>query len=518
MPELTIDKQKVSVDAGSTILQAAAKLGIEIPVMCHMDGCEMSGGCMVCVVKELGRNRFVPACSAKAGEGMEIDTCSDEVLDARRSALELLLSDHLGDCLGPCQTACPAGMDIPLMLRQIHAGEMPKAIATVKAHIPLPGVLGWICPAPCEKVCRMSNFNSPIEICRLKRYAAEADIESGDMYLPPKAAAKNKSVAIVGAGPAGLTAAYYLLTFGYDCVVYDRHPTPGGNLVYSDCVSQFPRELLEKEVSAIERLGMQFKGDTEIGKTISIDELISGNDAVLVAAGDMSAGNAAAFGLERTKTGIKTDDFMRAGIEGVFAAGGVVRKRRMAVSSVADGRNAALQIDSYLTSGSCFELSKPFNSRMPKLSQADKAAYIENGMVKPPDVKPGKSSLDAWQAVSESGRCLHCDCREKDNCVLKSLSERYGAEPRKYKSPQRPFKQIPIGSDVLYEPGKCIKCGRCVETARIEHEKLGLAMTARGFDTIPAVPLNESFTRALAVSAKKCAQNCPTGALSVSRD
>ncbi|AQQ69771.1 NAD-dependent dihydropyrimidine dehydrogenase subunit PreT [Limihaloglobus sulfuriphilus] len=518
MPELTIDKQKVSIDAGSTILQAAAKLGIEIPVMCHMDGCEMSGGCMVCVVKELGKNRLVPACSAQAQDGMEIDTCCGEVLDARRSALELLLSDHLGDCLGPCQTACPAGMDIPLMLRQIHTGEMRKAIATVKAHIPLPGVLGWICPAPCEKICRMSSFNSPVEICRLKRYAAEADIESRDMYLPQRAASRNKSVAIVGAGPAGLTAAYYLLALGYDCIVYDKHSTPGGNLVYSDCVSQFPRELLEKEVSVIERLGMRFKGDTEIGKTVSIDDLKSGNDAVLVAAGDMAAGNAGVFGLETSKTGIKTDEFMRTGVDGVFAAGGAVRKRRMAVSSVADGHKAALQIDSYLSSGKPADISKPFNSRMPKLSEADKAAYIETGMVGMSSVEPGKDSLNAEQAVLESGRCLHCDCREKDSCVLKSLSEIYGAEPRKYKSPQRPFAQVKVGSDVVYEPGKCIKCGRCVETARIEHEKLGLAMTGRGFETIPAASLGSSFNEALKGSAKKCAKACPTGALSIIDD
>ena len=156
MPQITIDGREVQVDAGATILDAAEKLGIKIPTMCHLRGHEATTSCMVCVVKVEGAASFVPACGTPVRDGMQVHSESDDVREARRSALELLLSDHVGDCMGPCQVGCAAHMDIPLMIRQIASGQMTEAIATVKRDIALPAVLG-------QDLCRLRVRTSAVE-------------------------------------------------------------------------------------------------------------------------------------------------------------------------------------------------------------------------------------------------------------------------------------------------------------------------------------------------------------------
>ena len=141
MPVLSIDNRKVEVENGATILDAAKKLGIEIPTMCFLKGYEPATSCMVCIVEVEGLANFVPSCATIAQEGMVVRSGSEKIHQARKAALELLLSDHLGDCLGPCEVTCPAHMNIPLMIRQIASGELDNAIATVKKDIALPAVL-----------------------------------------------------------------------------------------------------------------------------------------------------------------------------------------------------------------------------------------------------------------------------------------------------------------------------------------------------------------------------------------
>ena len=170
MPRLTIDRISVEVAQGSTILDSAKKLGIDIPALCLKEGCQPSTSCMVCIVKV--KNRLIPSCATIAEDGMEIESETDEIREARRTALELLLSDHAGDCIAPCHNICPAGMNIPLMIRQIAEGDLRNVIITVKKDISLPAVLGRICPAPCEKGCRRGFHDNPISICLLKRYVA----------------------------------------------------------------------------------------------------------------------------------------------------------------------------------------------------------------------------------------------------------------------------------------------------------------------------------------------------------
>ena len=168
----------VEVPPGGTLLDAARSLGIDVPTLCYLEGCQPSTSCLVCVVRVKGRNGFVPACATMADDGMEVESESPEVHQVRKTALELLLSDHVGDCLAPCYFTCPAHMDIPLMLRQIGGENLREAIATVKEAIALPAVLGRICPGPCEKGCRRGAADGAVAVCGLKRFVADADLAS----------------------------------------------------------------------------------------------------------------------------------------------------------------------------------------------------------------------------------------------------------------------------------------------------------------------------------------------------
>ena len=347
MPKLTIDNREVEVAAGTTILDAAAKLGIEIPTLCFLKGCSPSTSCMVCVVRVNGSPNLVPACATIAADGMMVESESEQVLDARKAALELLLSDHLGDCMGPCQMTCPAHMNIPLMIRQIAAGKLADAIATVKKDIALPAVLGRICPAPCEKSCRRAVHDQAVSICLLKRYVADVDLQSDKPYSPQCKPKRSKQVAIIGAGPAGLAAAYYLRQDGFDCTLFDDHDQPGGTLRYALCGTgilpvhdnnprdadpeKLPRNILDKEIATIMNLGIEFRGQTRIGDGLTIKDLQTDFDAVFVAAGKLAEGEAKAMGLDTGKSGIA----IKAGtyetnLTGVFAGGDAVRARKLA--------------------------------------------------------------------------------------------------------------------------------------------------------------------------------------------
>ena len=207
MISLKINDKPVQIEAGNTILKAAQKLGVKIPTLCYLESHDHFTSCMICMVKDKRSGSFLPACSSRAQEGMDIETDSEEVRQMRKESLDLLLSEHVGDCEAPCHRVCPAHMNIPLMIRQIQKKQYRDALITVKKDIPLPAVLGRICPAPCEKICNRQQVDIPVQICLLKRYVADVDLAGKNSYLPEKKKSKNKKVAILGSGPAGLTAA-----------------------------------------------------------------------------------------------------------------------------------------------------------------------------------------------------------------------------------------------------------------------------------------------------------------------
>jgi len=515
MPRLNIDNREVEVDSGATVLDAAGKLGVEIPTMCFLNGYKASTSCMVCVVKVSGLDRLVPACGTIAKDGMRVESDSQEVREARKTAMELLLSDHLGDCIGPCQNICPAKMNIPLMIRQIAAGKLRDAIATVKKDIALPAVLGRICPAPCEKGCRRGVFDEAVSICLLKRYVADVDLQSSDPYLPLCQPGKNKRVAIVGAGPAGLAAAYYLRQQGYGCTIFDDHEKPGGMLQYGFSQDKLPGDVLEAEIALIEKLGMEFQWQTRIGTTLSMQDLRRDFDAVFVAVGELKPGETEWLGLEMSANGIAINGkTYETSLEGVFAGGDAVRRRRLTVRAVADGKQAAVSIGQYLSGNAVTGPTKIFNTHVGKL-QAGEIEEFMSSVSKAPRVTPSQDNggFTDRQARTEAARCMHCDCRKAESCKLRQYADDYKARPRHYKGQRRGFVQQLQHPDVIYEPGKCIDCGLCIQIAGQADEALGLTFVGRGFDVRVAVPFDSSIAEGLKHAASQCVEACPTGAL-----
>jgi ferredoxin len=536
MPKVIIDNREVEVQAGATILDAAQKLGISIPTMCYLRGHEAATSCMVCVVKLAGANGLVPACGTIVRDGMRVESNSEEVREARKAALELLLSDHVGDCAGPCQMGCPAHMDIPQMIRQIAAGDLKAAIATVKQDIVLPAVLGRICPAPCEKACRRRLHDEAVSICLLKRYVADADLQSQSPYLPKCETKRGKRVAIIGAGPAGLAAAYYLQQDGFECTVFDDHEEPGGMLRYGVPEANLPRDVLAAEIAQIQKLGVTFQLNTRVGVAVPMDELRKQFDAVFLGAGALKPGDAEALGISASTDGIKIDSQTNAtNVPGVFAGGDAVRKRRLAVRAVADGKEAAESIRRFLAGVGwasahadnlgmagqeqhglkpILQSGEAFISRMGRLEDGEMKILLQSASLVSRR-KPSSPSVGFTdeQARTESLRCLRCDCRKPDACLLRQYAQSHDARQARYKAERRPFVPQTQHPDVIYEPGKCIDCGICVQIASQAGEKLGLAFVGRGFDVRVAVPFDDSLAEGLKVAATQCVQACPTGAL-----
>jgi len=515
MPTLFIDNRPVEVSPGRTILEAAEKLGIHIPTMCYRHGYEPCTSCMVCLVEVEGSENLIPACGAIAQENMRIRTDTERVRAARRTALELLLSDHLGDCIAPCQLACPAHMNIPLMIRHIAAGRLDQAIAVIKRDIPLPAVLGRICPAPCEKACRRRFFDQPLAICLLKRFAAETDLLAAEPYTPARSTPRPQRIAIVGAGPAGLAAAYYLQIKGYNCTVFDDHEHLGGMLRYAVPESRLPRNILEKEIARILELGPTVQPRTRIGQSLSLQSLRENFHAVFLALGRISPQHVESLGLKAQPNGIAVDPHTyQTSLPGVFAGGDAVRNRRLTVRAVADGKEAAIAIDQYLSGKDLTGPTRPFNTRIGRLKDGEIHQFLatanRTGRISPasPD-----ASLTADQARLEAQRCLHCDCRKAQTCKLRAYAQQYNAKPATYKADRPLFVQLHQHPHVIYEPGKCIKCGLCIQIAARAGEKIGLAFIGRGFDVRIAPPFNRPLSDALQHVAAECVHACPTGAL-----
>src|ERR1017187_10026198 len=210
MITLTIDGKRITVPPGTTVLGAAKWLGIRIPTLCHVPGIEPAASCFVCAVQIERLRTLSPACAMPVAEGMVVATDTPDVRTTRKIALELLLSDHAGECVAPCAARCPAGLDIPGFVHGIATGDTRRAVEVIADRLVLPGSLGRICPRLCERQCRRSDLDQGLAIGALHRYVAELD----RAYAPPRAPSTGKLVAIVGAGPAGLAAAYYLMRNG----------------------------------------------------------------------------------------------------------------------------------------------------------------------------------------------------------------------------------------------------------------------------------------------------------------
>ncbi len=239
----------------------------------------------MCLVEIEGFDRPAPSCNTAATPGMVVRTKSDRLTHIRRTNLEMILSDHNAYCQPPCQIGCPTHIDIPGYLELIAQGQNREAARLVKEVLPFPYILGLTCPAPCQEVCRRGLVEEEIAICRMHGFAAEQCIE--DPPTPwPQEAPTGKKVAIVGAGPAGLTAAYYLALKGHYCKVFDMMPQPGGMLRYGIPEYRLPKNMMDRELESVWKLGVDAQYNVKLGVDFTIDDLFNeGFDAVFLAIG-----------------------------------------------------------------------------------------------------------------------------------------------------------------------------------------------------------------------------------------
>lgn len=284
MLNLTINGKNITVEEGTTILQAARDNGIYIPTLCYDDAVKVYGACGLCVVEAEGIPKLLRSCSAKCSEGMVVNTESKRVVQSRKIAMELLMSAHDGDCVAPCQLNCPARTDCQGYVGLIANGEYEAALKLIKNKVSLPASIGRVCPHPCETACRRGKVDEAINIAQLKAFAADMDLNS-DSYLPEKNAPTGKKIAVIGGGPAGLTAAYRLAISGHEVTVYDMMEKMGGMLRYGIPQYRLPKEVLDKEIAIIEKLGVKMINGVKLGKDFTVASLKAQNDAVIVAVG-----------------------------------------------------------------------------------------------------------------------------------------------------------------------------------------------------------------------------------------
>ena len=272
---------------GETILDLARRNGIEIPTLCSDDRLEPFTSCYVCVVEVEGMRGHQPACSTRLAEGMKIITESEGIRKSRKMALELMLSNHYADCLGPCKQTCPAGVDVQGYISLIEKGMYSDAVALIKETNPLPAICGRVCVRPCEQECRRNLLDegAPVGIDYLKRYASDHDLESPDKYVPVVKPSTGKKIAVIGAGPGGLSVGHFMQIEGHQVDIYEAAPKSGGWLRYGIPEYRLPNDILDKEVKNITDLGVNIFYNKKFGNNLSYREIKSGYNALVLTIG-----------------------------------------------------------------------------------------------------------------------------------------------------------------------------------------------------------------------------------------
>jgi ferredoxin len=502
MPSISIDQRRIEAKPGETILQAARAAGIEIPTLCHLDGFEAGASCMVCSVKLKHNGQFIPACGSRIVDGMEIENDTPDVRDVRRMALELLFSDHLGDCLSPCERICPAHLGIPAVLGHMRAGHPGLAAASIRHDLPLAGILCRVCSRPCENGCRRSVHDEAVAIADLVIHAIDTEILAGEPRTPVSGPPQETRVAIIGSGFTGLSAAWFLTRQGYPCTVFDENPAPAETIRSN--FPDLPSGLLDIELRLLVRAGVVFQSSTRIEGDAALASLKLRFGAILVATGPASHGR---FGADKHT--------MMTPMDGVFLAGRAIRPTAQPVACVADGKAAAACIHQYLTGQRVLRPAKPFSVFMGKVADAEMTEFLQQS--NPADrVDSSSLPMDIDLAIEESNRCVRCNCAKGDSCKLRQLGIDYEVDPKRFCSGERlRFQRDTEHPLVCFEAGKCIRCGNCIQVAGDFQDALGLTFIGRGFDVRLGVPFHESMGAGLWESARKAVAACPTGALTL---
>ncbi len=212
--------------------------------------------------------------------------CPKGIISLISEKTKILHWNQYTECLAPCRQKCPAQINIPKYIQHIKRGEYAEALLTIKERNPLPLTCGRVCPEPCALACRRTINDEPVAINYLKRFAADWEMNSGSRLHIPVAPSTGKKIAVIGGGPGGLSAAYYLRRLGHEVAIFEKMPALGGMLRYGIPEYRLPKKILDWEIQGILDLGIAATTSVEFGEDFSMDFLRAEcYDAVFVSVG-----------------------------------------------------------------------------------------------------------------------------------------------------------------------------------------------------------------------------------------
>jgi heterodisulfide reductase subunit A-like polyferredoxin len=318
----------------------------------------------------------------------------------------------------PCTATCPLHCNAQGYVALISQGKFKEALVLVREKLLFPGILAYACSHPCERECKRIEEDHPIPICHLKRFLVD-QVEEPEFEFKPFQE-KDQKVAIIGGGPSGLVAASDLRTLGYRVTLFESKNELGGLLTHGFPSYRLPRQVIEKDLSIIPKMGIEIRLNTEAGKEVSPEALLQSFDAIFIAVGITGAESMMRLfkGLKRTRKGtIEVNPIsLETGLKGVFAGGDSVMGPGTIIESMAHGRKAAISVDRYLRGEDLTEgreaegkQTSPFQSTLPHSKRRERETL-------PDMVKPLGSGLTSEEAIQEAKRCLNCggcsDCGE----------------------------------------------------------------------------------------------------------